>query len=804
MSAAPHGYVISRSSLTDRYGLWRFDPKARQPFTAVPLQPGASFPRAQRLVSIGGYFLSWTPPQSSLGSPYFEYRLVPMDVTSRDPLNALPLQHGQWAKSKFWGRLPDFGNPTGGSKQYDVDHDLQLIPMGTFLLNWIPTPGRGTFSLWNFDPCPTAPGTADPVPGNYSFTPQASFRDTEQGHELLPMNGYVIDRVKATGEFHLWSFDPQNRDPMAYPAVQAGRWKDITAGHQLVPIGGYVLDWTPKDRRFRLWGFDPKSPNVLTGPVASGRLPAAFTPSTTLLGFQPQLPVNAARARQPGTVDYMRSRVKHVVYYMLENRSFDHVVGWLHDKDPKGIRIIGPKGPYDGASTVFSNVDPVTGKAVHLSKYNGGKPSTKVPLEWFTFDPYHDLSDVLRQYYHDDPDGYDKGATPDMGGFVWNNGSDQVMMTYSPEQLPVLNGLGREYAISDRWFCSVPSSTDANRAFAVSGSTMNELNNFMSPPQYIYWPEQPHRPSVFKTLWVNGFTDWRIYHSTVWQQHVFTYQLFLEGQIPTVDADFAKPNAAKGEGPEGNWIASIDQFYADALAGKLPAFSYLEPVWIGGKGTTSYHPGADLVLGERQLNQVYDAISKGPGWENTMLFLTFDEHGGIYDHVPPPRAENPWPNDVNNGFRYDLMGPRVPTMVVSPFIEPKTVFRSETPVAYDATSFLATLLHWYGIPKERWYLGNRTHHAPTFEKVLSRRTPRAKRPTFTPPTDKNFPTQGEGKPSQTVTHLAEIVAHSIVARMARGKLPPEEVRKLSHEVLTTSKDMTMLEHKLNELAKRFG
>ena len=95
-----------------------------------------------------------------------------------------------------------------------------------------------------------------------------------------------------------------------------------------------------------------------------------------------------------------------------------------------------------------------------------------------------------------------------------------------------------------------------------------EPNNFMSKPQYLYWPQQPHRPSIFKLLWTNGFTSWKIYNSTQWYEHVFTYELFLEGQIPTVDANV------------NNYVAPIDQFYADAASGNLPAFSLLEPVWI--------------------------------------------------------------------------------------------------------------------------------------------------------------------------------------------------------------------------------
>ena len=104
----------------------------------------------------------------------------------------------------------------------------------------------------------------------------------------------------------------------------------------------------------------------------------------------------------------------------------------------------------------------------------------------------------------------------------------------------------------------------------------------------------------------------------------------------------------------------------------------------------------------------------------------------VFDHVPPPYAENPWPNDENYGFRYDFMGGRVPTILVSPWIKEQSVFRSPTPVAYDLTSILATLLHWYGIPKGRWRLGGRTHQAPTFEGVFQCKAPRSDKPSFTP------------------------------------------------------------------------
>ncbi|MEA3277639.1 MAG: hypothetical protein U9Q81_20610 [Pseudomonadota bacterium] len=109
-------------------------------------------------------------------------------------------------------------------------------------------------------------------------------------------------------------------------------------------------------------------------------------------------------------------------------------------------------------------------------------------------------------------------------------------------------------------------------------------------------------------------------------------------------------------------------------------------------------------------------------------------------------------------------------------------------MAYDATSFLATLLHWYGIPKARWFLGERTNHAPTFEAVLTRAEPRKDRPSFTPPYDRNYPPDGKPTPRTAVHDLHLDIAHQIVVSMARGKVPPAQVSQLSHEVTDGARD----------------
>jgi len=195
------------------------------------------------------------------------------------------------------------------------------------------------------------------------------------------------------------------------------------------------------------------------------------------------------------------------------------------------------------------------------------------------------------------------------------------------------------------------------------------------------------------------------------------------------------------EGKESPNLGHLEQFLQDAKKGTLPAFSMVEPVWVGKKTASSYHPTGDLVPAERALNQIYEAIKKGPGWDETLLVITFDKNNGLYDHVSPPYAKKPWPNDQNNGFEYDVLGPRVPTILVSPLIKQHSVFRAEGDVPFDSTSFAATLLNWFGIPKPLWGMGDRIEIAPTFENVFQEPCPRSDAPSFTPPYDKNFPKQ---------------------------------------------------------------
>ena len=715
-SALLNSFLVCRNRHSGTYHVYRIDPEAECLFNLLNEGSSLTFDHTYRMAQVGGYLLQWSALSQQEGKTGYHYKLIACDPAAEDPLNAAPVQQGFWEKKKFWGYRDYYSaNP-------DEDQHLDLIPMTGFVLSLIPAPGRGTFELWNFDPQATRPGNADPLP--YPYTGQGGFALIRAGHTLIPVGNYVLERLPDGHGFRLWSFDPQQHPPLSLPTVQQGAWADIDERHELTAFGDHVLDWCSDDRSYRLWAVNPEDANVLTGPVREGTLPAEIDGDAMLTVMQPRIPIAAARAELPGTFDFMRSKIKHVVYYMLESRSFDNACGWLYEKGDQGCRYIGSQRPFDGARLDDFNLDGT--RKVHVSQFKGGVLSEDWNLMALDQDPFHDTTDNLQQMFAEPP-GYWARAAPDMGGFILNNANPQVMETFTPTQLPVLNGLARHFAISDRWFCSVPGGTDINRAFSVTGSAFNRLGTWEGGNAYKYWPDSPHRQSLWKVLWSQGITDWKIYNAVLWEDVVFTYQLYLKGQIPTVDAD------------PGAFIAGLEQFKQDARSGKLPAFSFLEPVWIAPSGATSYHPGADLVPAEQALNDIYDAIRCGPGWDETLLVITFDKNNGLYDHVAPPYARKPWPNDLNDGFAYDLMGPRVPTIMVSPWIEAQTVFRADGDIPFDSTSFAATLLNWFGVPRNLWGLGDRMDIAPTFENIFQASAARTDAPTLTPPYDKEFP-----------------------------------------------------------------
>ena len=166
------------------------------------------------------------------------------------------------------------------------------------------------------------------------------------------------------------------------------------------------------------------------------------------------------------------------------------------------------------------------------------------------------------------------------------------------------------------------------------------------------------------------------------------------------------------------------QFKTDAKNGTLPSYSFVEPSFT--IKPDDQHPPHDVATGERFLADIWTAVSTGAHWEQTLLVITYDEHGGCYDHVPPPWGAVSPDGESNGlgGLPFNRFGVRVPAVVVSPFIEPGTVFRSPTTVPFDHTSVLATLRDWLAIPDSAMLPSLRIAAAPTLEFLLTRDEPR--------------------------------------------------------------------------------
>ncbi|MFO0617435.1 MAG: alkaline phosphatase family protein [Polyangiaceae bacterium] len=420
-----------------------------------------------------------------------------------------------------------------------------------------------------------------------------------------------------------------------------------------------------------------------------------------------------------------------VVMLMLENRSLDNVLGWLHaDRPPAAVHPPGSPLRFDGipegsANAYHHQTLPVARNPL-ADPANGalGRTPCRAP-DW---DPHEPIHNVANQLYGGAwagaPSPVPWAETPGMGGFAWDYAEfyrevGEVMGAYDRDVLPVLYGLAEGFATSDAWFASVPSETDPNRAFAICGTSngFEQNEDFRAP--------LAATPTIFnllaladKTSGIYFADEGGIVAGSPSGQPYTPYWFPLAARAPGITigkvGDLANPAATPGT-------------FASALAaGTLPHFCFLEPSWGGGVGElvfqgTDYHPPAYVGPGEAGLAELYEALRASPQWPNMLLIITFDEHGGLFDHVPPPRAIPPVPGMRGpSGFGFDRLGVRVPTILVSPYAPAGMVFRApEGAPAFDHTSFIATLLKWAGIDPASAGMGDRVASASTFEDVLS-------------------------------------------------------------------------------------
>ena len=355
--------------------------------------------------------------------------------------------------------------------------------------------------------------------------------------------------------------------------------------------------------------------------------------------------------------------ILHVVVLMLENRSFDSMFGKLQTK------LTGIDGLSGNESNIWQNAP---GGPSKISVWND-PTLTSVGATIPDPDPGELYKDIHQQIHGTD------GNAP-MGGFVDNYmaqlAADKpynpkaVMHYFTPDQVPVLSQLAHEFGVSDRWFASAPNQTWPNRFFAHTGTAAGYINNEPTHVPYMM-------PTVFGRL-ADKHCTWRVYF------HDFPQAGTLATLWNDVPTHFRFFNA----------------FVTDAAGGNLPTYSFIEPRYFADPVLklipNDMHPPHNIAYGEQLVARVYNALRSGPKWKQTLLIITYDEHGGCYDHVMPPRAVSP--DDLKpDGVVFDQFGVRVPAVIVSPYVRRGSIIRPPGNTPFDHTSIAATLRKLFGI-----------------------------------------------------------------------------------------------------------
>jgi phospholipase C len=424
--------------------------------------------------------------------------------------------------------------------------------------------------------------------------------------------------------------------------------------------------------------------------------------------------------RTPGSLPFPRlppgtdtmPEIEHIVVCMLENHSYDNFFGMLGRAPGQVTRGDGfviddptptPINPYGTPTFTNPYANGNLQLAFHLPStcQNTGGPSQ----EWKT--------------------SHDSFAGGACNGFVMSDSGPVSMGYWTGADLPFTYALAETFPIGDRWFCSLLGQTDPNRRFLIAATAMGMTDDIgvtagnLIPDISLLLP--PPGGTIFDTLSGHGIS---------WLDYAESYPTGCTAALYSVD-DLA---ALVADTP-------IGQFFTDCAAGTLPKFSIVDMNY----STQSQENPQNIVVGETFLASVVKAIGSSPNWEKTMLIVTYDEHGGYFDHVPPPAALPPdiisplvQPGEsVYEGYaRY---GFRVPSVVVSPYAKPNYVSHQ----VYDHTSILAMVERKWNLPA----LTYRDANANDLLDFLDVDAMKAGRPTFQPSSIAALPPSGENSSS---------------------------------------------------------
>ncbi len=421
----------------------------------------------------------------------------------------------------------------------------------------------------------------------------------------------------------------------------------------------------------------------------------------------------------------------HVVVLMFENRSFDNILGYL----------------YQDGVPIGKNFEGVAGKA--LTNPDAGGQPIPVSIGADFHQPYPDPGEEFAHVTFQLFGPSQPLGTPQMKGFVqdyhstlqglqkWRGSpaaqSPAIMKRFAPNSLPVLSELAKEFAVFDQWFCAVPSQTWCNRAFWHAATSWGWVNNPpASDPSNPWNLEHWALSSVGSTLFdliedKFGPGSWHVYEDLAVP---FTKLVHWGDMKDKIGEEYFR-YLESGHPFHNN-------FFDDCAMGGLPKYSFLEPHFINFFEDVFWHddlhpssfnspaysnggPGS-VLLGDRLVWKVYQAIrnsksSIGNNWQNTLLIVTFDEHGGCFDHVAPPQHVAPPDAKGFNtgqgeeGFDFTRLGVRVPMVMVSAYIAKNTIVNS--PMHH--CSFLKTMEQKWGLSS----LGPRQDTALPFTEVFA-------------------------------------------------------------------------------------
>jgi phospholipase C len=418
----------------------------------------------------------------------------------------------------------------------------------------------------------------------------------------------------------------------------------------------------------------------------------------------------------PGwTFDDNDEQITHIFVLMLENHSFDNMLG-------------------------LSGIGGITTRAPGNSNtYNGTNyPVAKPALPSMPTDPAHEFADAMEQLCGSVRQQQWQNGTPypaiDSSGFASNYATSrteihsgnprlptadevgEVMKCFdTPTQLPVMYQLATEFAVCDHWFSSLPGPTMPNRFFLHGGSSSGLADSpaDWQPKAWVLHGFAHANGNIFGAMKKVG-VNWRIYVDT---------PSSLDGWLPPPVCLLKGVQYVLNTSP-------FSKFAADLQRPTYPqGYTFIEPnygdvVSESFKGGSSQHPMDGVYGGEMLIKQTYEAIRASPHWNTSLLIITYDEHGGFFDSLPPIPA--PPPNDradytAATHFDFALYGVRVPAIVISPLIEKGKVDST----VYDHTSVLATLEKTFNVPP----LTDRDRKAADLKHLLTLATPRTDCPT---------------------------------------------------------------------------